>query len=151
MKYIADMAVYDKKGQLSLVVEAKSKLNTSSNWAAKMRRNLLAHGLMPDTHFFLLALPDRFYLWKDAGIIPEEVPPTYEIDPKPFLQPYYNGAGISLDSFTGESFELIISSWLSTLLQVDVLPEELQGQDWLVESGLFEAIRYGHLAAEATV
>lgn len=145
------MAIYDKNGQLALVVETKNKLSTSSNWAAKMRRNMLAHGLMPDTRFFLLALPDRFYLWKDAGIRPELVPPTYEINPEPFLQSYFNGTGISLDSLTGESFELIISSWLSNLLQADVPPFELEGQDWLIDSGLFETIKHGHLAAQVAV
>ena len=45
MKFKADMVVYDRAGQLALVVEAKNKLGTSSDWAAKMRRNMLAHGL----------------------------------------------------------------------------------------------------------
>ena len=151
MKFSADMAIYDKSGQLALVVEVKNKLNTSTDWAAKMRRNMLAHGLMPDTRFFLLALPDRFYLWKDAGVVSEIVSPTYTIDPKPFLRLYYNGSEISLDSLTGESFELVISSWLSKLLQADVLPPELEDQDWLIESELFEAIKHGHLAAQVAV
>ena len=151
MKFNADMAIYDKTGQLALVVEVKNKQDTSSSWAARMRRNMLAHGLMPITRFFLLALPDRFYLWKDAGIAPEIVPPDYEIDPRPFLRSYYNGAEISPGSLTGESFELVISSWLNKLLQNNVLPPELQKQDWLTESGLFEAIRLGHLAAQVAV
>ena len=151
MKFNADMAIYDKTGQLVLVVEAKNKLDTSSIWAAKMRRNILAHGLMPNARFFLLALPDRFYLWKDAGIVPEIVPPDYEIDPSPFLRSHYNGTDISLSSLTGESFELVISSWLNKLLQTDILPPELQAQDWLIESDLFEAIKLGHLAAQVAV
>jgi hypothetical protein len=151
MRFRADLAVYDKNGQLVLVVEAKNKLNTSSDWAAKMRRNMLAHGLMPDTRFFLLTLPDKFYLWKNAGVIPEIVLPDYEIDPKPFLHPYYARVEISPDTLTGESFELVISSWLSKLLQTDVLPPELEGQDWLIKSGLFEAIKQGHLAAQIAV
>jgi len=151
MRFKADMAVYDKTGQLALVVESKNKLGTSSNWAAKMRRNMFAHGLMPDTPYFLLALPDRFYLWKDAGIVPEIILPNYEIDPKPILQSYHNGSEISLNSLTGESFELVISSWLSKLLQSDILPPELQEQDWLIESGLFEAIKLGHLAVQVAV
>lgn len=151
MKFNADMVIYDKTGQLTLVVEVKNKLDTSSSWAAKMRRNLLAHGLMPDTRFFLLALPDRFYLWKDAGIVPEVVSPDYEIDPRPFLGSHFNGAEISLSSLTGESFELVISSWLNKLLQNDVLSPELQEQDWLTESGLFDAIKLGHLAAQVAV
>ena len=151
MKFNADMAIYDTTGQLVLVAEAKNKLDTSSTWAAKMRRNILAHGLMPKARFFLLALPDRFYLWKDTGILPEIVPPDYEIDPRPFLRSHYIGTDLSLSSLTGEGFELVISSWLNTLLQNDTLPPELQEQDWLIESGLFEAIKLGHLAAQVAV
>ena len=151
MRFRADLAIYNKNGQLALVVEAKNKLNTSSSWAAKMRRNMLAHGLMPNTRFFLLALPDHFYLWKDAGVVPEIVPPDYEIDPKSFLHSYYDGAEMPLNSLTGENFELVISSWLSKLLQTDILPPELQDQEWLVKSGLFDAIKHGHLAAEVAV
>ena len=151
MRFQADMAIYDKAGQLALVVEAKNKLDTTSDWAARMRRNLLAHGLMPNTRFFLLALPDRFYLWKDAGVIPEIGPPHYEIDPKPLLRPYYNDTDPLNGLLTGASFELVVSSWLNTLLQTDILPAELQEQEWLVESGLFEAIKSGHLAAQVVV
>ena len=151
MKFNADMAIYDKTGQLVLVVEAKNKLDTSSIWAAKMRRNMMAHGLMPNASYFLLALPDRFYLWKDAGVVPERVTPDYEIDPRPFLHSHYNGTDISLNSLTGKSFELVISSWLNKLLQNDILPPELQGQDWLVDSGLFEAIKLGRLAPQVAV
>jgi hypothetical protein len=148
MRFNADMAVYDKTGQLVLVVEAKNKLATSKSWAEKMRRNMLAHGLMPNSRFFLLALPDRFYLWKDAGIAPEIISPDYEIDPRSFLQAHYNWSELSLDSLTGESFELVISSWLSKLLQANSLPSDLQEQDWLVESGLFEAIKLGHITTQ---
>ena len=151
MRFNADMAIYDKTGQLALVVEAKNKLHTSSSWAAKMRRNMLAHGLMPNPRFFLLALPDRFYLWKNDGVVSEITPPNYEVDPRPFLQTYYNWPERSLISLTGESFELVVSSWLSKLLQTDVLPLELQKQDWLVESGLFETIKLGHLADQVAV
>lgn len=151
MNFNVDMAIYDKTGQLTLLIETKNRLDTSTSWAAKMRRNMLAHGLMPKARFFLLALPDRFYLWKDAGIVPEISPPDYEIDPRPFLSAHFKGADISLDSLTGEGFELVVSSWLSKLLQIDVLPPELQEQDWLLESGLFEAIKHGHLAAQVAV
>ena len=149
MKLNTDMAIYDKNGQLALMAETKKRLNTSSNWAAKMRRNRLAHGLMPRAKFFLLALPDRFYLWKDKDMTPEVISPNYEIDPLPFLASYYdNRSKKQLEALSGESFELIISSWLSKLLQANVLPSELQDQEWLVESGLFEAIKQGHLAIE---
>src|SRR5687768_11362330 len=86
---IADFAVYSPKGEIVLIVEAKVLTETSSGWATRTRRNILEHDVTPNSRFFLLALPDRFYLWKDASITPELVEPSYEIDAVPFLQPYY--------------------------------------------------------------
>ena len=61
MKQYADIFAFDRDGQLVLIAEAKSKRGTSINWAAKMRRNMFAHGLMPNAPYFLLALPDAAF------------------------------------------------------------------------------------------
>lgn len=152
MRSIADIAVYDRKGRLALIVELKSKLGTSTEWAAKMRRNILAHGLLPETCFFLLALPDRFYLWDNAGITPEIVQPTYEVDATPFLQPYYEKSGISPKNLSENSFDVIVLSFLRELSQTNVLPKILQqNPDWLIKSGLLEALREADLAREVRV
>lgn len=66
MSIQADFMVSDRLGQLALVVEAVNILNTTPEWAAKFRHNLPADGLYPDARYFLIALPDTFYLWKDA-------------------------------------------------------------------------------------
>jgi hypothetical protein len=42
--------------------------------------------------FFLLAVPDKFYLWKEIGLSTEEIEPDYEINPEPFLKPYHRKA-----------------------------------------------------------
>lgn len=150
MRNIADMTVYDAHGQLALVIEVKNKSGTSSEWAAKMRRNILAHGLIPSAEFFLLALPDHFYLWKNVGMIPGEIPPTYDINPEPFLKPYYDRIGISPEELSGISFELIVFSWLNELKLSDKIPSHLPRklQDWLFESGFFEAIQDGQIEFE---
>ena len=145
MRQIADIIAYDTNGQLTLVIEIKSKLGTSAQWAAQMRRNILAHGLLPSTPFFLLGLPDHFYLWKDNGITPEVIKPTYEIDPRPFLQPYYEKSGLSSETISGKSFELVIVSWLSEILGTRSQDSLQDSQKWLLESGLFEAIHGGYM------
>ena len=63
----ADLALYNRDGQLIAVVEVKNKLGTSAIWAAQLRRNILAHGGFQNAPYFLLMTPDRIYLWKDAG------------------------------------------------------------------------------------
>ena len=146
MKQYADILAFDRTGQLALIAEVKNKHGTSSDWAAKMRRNMFAHGLMPDAPFFLLALPDTFYLWKNTGKALEVIEPTQEVDPQPFLQPYYDTSGISSDNLTGRSFELIVTSWLNQVLRAKN-PRDLPNgnQDWLVSSGLFDKLVDGYL------
>src|SRR5579871_6759785 len=81
-----DIVVYDASGQLALAVEVKNRRGTNVEWAAQMRQNLLTHSLV-HAPYFLLALPDHFYLWvnKEQSTA---VNPDYAIDPLPFLKPY---------------------------------------------------------------
>ncbi len=150
MRNIADMTVYTPQGQLSLVVEVKNKRGTSREWTAKMRRNILAHGELPSSKLFLLALPDHFYVWKDAATLPAESIPTYDINPEPFLRPYYEKAGIASDIVSRESFELIVSSWLNELQLTEHPPAHIphDTQQWLLESGVLGAIHDGRITSE---
>ena len=144
MSQIADLVAYNADGQITLIVEAKSLTDTSRSWATRTRRNMLAHGVLPNSRFLLLALPDRLYLWKDEGNSPEMVEPTYEIDATPFFQPYYEKAQISPDHLSSQSFELIVASWLNELIQSGIpenVPEEQK--KLLRDSGLPEAIKGG--------
>ena len=150
MRQYADILAFDKNGQLALIAEVKNKRGTSDDWAAKMRRNMYAHGLLPNAPFFLLALPDKFYLWKNVGRTLELLEPTQKVDPRPFLQPYYEKSGISANDITGEGFELVVTSWLNQVLRAES-PQELSNgnQDWLINSGLFDKLADGHLELEA--
>ncbi|MFQ5632367.1 MAG: hypothetical protein ACE5I1_26655 [bacterium] len=153
MNKVADIATYDAYGQLTLLVEIKSKIGTTSEWASRLRRNILSHGYFPNVKFFLVALPDRFYLWKDAGNTPEIVNPNYEIDPKPFLRPYFEQSGIAPEKISKPGFDIIIFSWLAELSRSAA--EEGSGKqvskNWLVESGLLDAIRKGRVRTEMVV
>jgi len=157
--YYADMAVQGKDQHLQLLVEAKNKRGTSKIWAAKMRRNMYAHDLLPETPFFLLALPDKFYLWKDVGLSTDLIEPDYEINPEPFLKAYYPKAytmpnvtlALSDYDISSEGFELIVSAWLHQILtvpSVNLLPANM---NWIVTSGLFDAIHNGYLKLEELV
>ncbi len=146
MNNISDIVVHDANGQVALVVELKRKLGTSPQWAGRMRRNILAHGLLSSAPFFLLALPDHFYLWNEAGIKPEVIEPSYDIDPRSFLQPYYEKSGLSPETVSEKSLELIITSWLSEILGTHEQAKPLQAnQKWLFESGLFDVIQRGYI------
>lgn len=145
-----DIVAFDKSGQLALIVEVKCKFGTSVEWAKRMRRNLYAHGFLPSVPYFLIALPDKFYLWVNAGREAEEIEPTMEIDPTSFLRPYYDRAGVAPDALTGKTFELIIAGWLDSVMRADS-PADLEANDLdqLANSGLLDSLSGGRLELEA--
>lgn len=148
----ADLVAYDRNGQLVLIAEIKRKTGVSAEWAAKWRRNMLSHGELPDAKYFLIALPDRFYLWKDAGTVPEPTAPTFEIDAGPVLKPYLDQIGISPEEISPQSFEMIVSEWLNSILH-DRAPLNNKDDDlnWLNRSGLLEAVSGGSIKDEVSL
>ena len=143
----ADLALYNRDGQLIAVAEIKTKFGTSREWATQLRRNVLTHGGFQNADFFLLATPDKLYIWKDASSEPTAVPPTYVIDAQPILKPYFDASHVDPEMINGSVFELVVGAWLSDLMRSEVPPSN-QG-DWLVESGLLDAIRNGRIEYEA--
>jgi hypothetical protein len=139
-----DLTAYDRDNQLVLVVEVKSKLDAPPDWAARLRRNILAHGTFPNAPYFLMVFPDRFYLWKNVASNHEPAAPTYVIDARPIVQPYLEQSGITTDQVSGQSLELIVASWLGELIHKT--PDELDSsQQWLIDSGLYSAVAGGSL------
>jgi hypothetical protein len=144
----ADIIAVDATGGSILVVEAKDRLRVSTDWAAKLRRNLITHGIVGKAKYFLLATPDRFFLWKNGSDISSEVPPTIESDASELLAPYFAAAGITPETVSGHSFELIVGAWLRDLLASDALPNDVhQKYPWL--AGLLDDLKGGHVAYEA--
>jgi hypothetical protein len=150
MNNTSDFIVRSSDNKLQLVVEVKTKRGSDSNWAASWRRNLFAHAQIPSAPYFLLALPDRFYLWKDASI--KVVPPDYEVDAKQVLSPYLKELSVPLDELTEQSFELLIRNWLD-----DVTADhrnswsKTRATEQLQRSGLYEAIKDGLISTQMAV
>lgn len=143
-----DLSVDSRKGQRMLVVEVKCKTNVSAEWATRFRQNLLAHGTLPKAPYFLMAFLDRFYLWTDAESASDERP-TYTIDARPILEPYFVRAGVTADHISRHSFELIVAAWLEAMIQAEKSPEDAPSQRWLLDSGLYAALAGGRLDYEA--
>ncbi|PZO56258.1 MAG: hypothetical protein DCF15_09305 [Phormidesmis priestleyi] len=150
-----DLSVDNRNGQRALVVEVKRKTNVSTEWAAALRRNILAHGTFPKAPYFLMVFPDKFYLWSDVDTGRDQIEhnytePTYIIDASPILQPYFERAGVTADEISGSSLELIVTSWLGEIIHADQLPETIDAsQQWLIESGLYNALVGGKFEHEA--
>ena len=148
MPYRPDIVASRPSGELILVVEVKSRLGTGEDWARVLRRNLLAHGGAPSPQFFLLALPDRFYLWtKESQALPD-APPDHVIDPREMLSPYLSRSA-GLKGLSGQSFELVIASLLQELASGEAPEGPPAAYSRLRESGLVPALKDTRLAYEA--
>jgi hypothetical protein len=147
-----DFTIYDSAGQLAAVVEVKTQRGTDGEWAAEFRRNLLAHGGESQPAFFLIVTPDRIYLWKNAGTVPELVKPDYEIDARPVFKPYLAAARIDEGRINELGFEMIVASWLNNLALVRDPASELPGHEHVfIESGFIDVIRRGKVEYEVAV
>jgi hypothetical protein len=141
-----DLSVDNRNGQLTLVVEVKSKRNASPEWAAQFRRNILTREFFPQAPYFLMVFPDRFYLWTNADTQPEQSEPDYIIDASSILQPYFERAGVKDEQISSQSLELIIMVWLLKTIHATKPFEDFStSEQWLIESGLYEAIAGGKL------
>jgi len=148
MRNIVDIAVFAPHGKLQLVVEVKRTLNPSRKWAARMRRNLLVHELLPPSPFFLLACSERLYLWKDSGLRKDAMP-QYDIDMEGAWRPYRK-VYEPLPTTSDYSLEIAVSSWLNRI--VNSHPPERADREvnpFLFGSGLYDAIWGGSVSLGA--
>jgi hypothetical protein len=144
-----DILLSDPEGRLLLVAEVKNKRGTTPQWAAELRRNLLAHEGYRQTEYFLVLTPDHLYLWKGLKAEAAAVLPDFVVDSRPIFLPYLQSAGLDLDRLSVPVFELMAISWLSDLVYSRRETESpAQDRAWLVESGLMDAVKNGRLAYE---
>jgi hypothetical protein len=141
----SDIAVLNRRGEPVLLVEVKTRTGTSKDWAAKLRRNIMAHGLLPSVPYYMVATPDHFYLWKDAGNSAEEIEPSYEIDPRGIEGPTF----VPEEKVGEFEFEIKVASWLNRVINTP--PEQANGSvgELLSRSGLRQALQGGKLAFES--
>lgn len=137
------MVGYSKHGSLQLVVEVTKAPRPTAEWAAAMRRNLLAHGLTSRAPFFLLALPTRLYLGKNDP--PAGVRPHYEAEMKPLKDWLWSQrpAGAVLKSEA--AIEVLLTSWFAHVMHGHERQPLGPEFDWLFESGLYDAVRLGRI------
>ena len=148
----ADLALFDRSGQLTAVAQIKNKLGTSREWAAQTRRNMLAHGRGHNAEFFLLVTPDRLYVWKGVGNEPVQTPPTYEVDTHPGLATYLESTGVDPRHLSSDAFELLVGSWLSDVARSgDTAGEFGDDRDWIAKSGFLSAVKGGRVEYDVAV
>lgn len=150
LKRRADVAVFDKSGNLQLVVEAKyieSDQDTPTR-AVQIRRNLLAHSGIPDSPFFLIVFPDRFYLWKKGLPDTYDRQADYSVDTEVLFKSFADEWRESLDYISAIEFERLVSEWIKDLSNSN---DTSKIPDWARASGLYDAIKNGSVVTEAAV
>ena len=152
MNSVADLAVYNSRGELKAVIDVKGRYGKTGEWATHTRRNMAAHGHVPDVDYFIIATPERLFLWKESGAEPGLVPPTYEADIRAELAPYYEDTHLDINKISGPALEMLIQTWLTDMIWPDVFGYKHQSPpNWVNESGLLNAVENGRIEFEVTV
>jgi hypothetical protein len=110
-----DFVAYDRDGHVLLLAEAKSRRGTTDSWAAGLRRNMLAHGLLPWSKYFLIATPERMYLWNQQQPNAPEKQPELTIDAEKLFQPYFERLHQEPSKIAPEAFEHLVLTWLTDI------------------------------------
>ncbi len=144
-----DIAAHSQEGELQLVVEVKASKGASEEWGRKLRRNLVVHGLIPSSKFFLLALPTYIYLWRD-NVSTEVISADYKVSTKQVLRPYL--LDLVLEDISEQSFEILVMAWLRDLISSELTPDSAGPElKWLFDSGLLKSIRHGSLSTNQAI
>lgn len=139
-----DFMLYDENNNLVLVGEVRATKNQDQEWAAKLRSNLVAHGLSPSAPFFLLVSPEFIYLWKDA-LSPEQINPHFVSDTRALLKPYLSRYDGDMAHLSESGLELATRAWLNDVVNRASRNGIVDGDDWLAQSGLATRVRQGSL------
>ena len=145
-----DFIGYDPRGQAVLLAEANSRPGASGKWASQLRRNILAHGVLPQAPFFLIATPDRIFLWNHDGLGGAETPPDCVVNAREVFAPYFEKLGRPASQVSPEGFEFVVLWWLDDLSGSRLpMAREAPPMPWLTESGLLDSIRNARIEHQA--
>jgi hypothetical protein len=89
--------------------------------------------------FLMVVCRDRTFLWTNQRS--DEARPDYCADTRSALEPFMDQRQITFDRLYGEVFEMFVSNWLFALARNNLDSRYLRAQGWLVESGLYAAMR----------
>jgi hypothetical protein len=109
-----------------------------------LKSSLEEHTPLPAASYYLIATPERFFLWRErsasAGYLPD-----YEIDSRPIVSRYLSSPPTSV-----YPLELAVLSWVGDILRQARAQGAPDAASWLVQSGLLSAIKGGQVLAQST-
>ncbi len=163
---LVDIAVYSQDNELQLIVEIKTRLGISPDWAKEAYSKVMDAPFLSEAPYFLLALPDRFHLWQQENTRGDRDSP-YFVDEQPrlFLEPYLTELSMRMEDISVSDpcefrdepytvmekhfhFQHIVTEWLAAIINSS---SEKNLPDFLTRSGLYEKIVHGHVEAEAVI
>lgn len=144
-----DVSVYNRDNQLILIVEVKRRSKPSLDWVIELSQKIFESQNFPRCPYRMLVFTDSIYLWSNLNHQKQIAEPSYIIDATPIFQPYFEQVGVTANQISGQSFEMIVASWLREIIHASTFPNVSdQSQQWLVESGLGKAIEGGYFQYE---
>lgn len=145
-----EIVIYGEDYKLKLIVETKAKPETSAEWAAEFRGNFLHYRVIPRSPYFLLATPGSFFLWTDAETTDETAPPDYCVPVPSSINNYLERLKLAPDTVGKEVWGYLVKDWLSDIVDFHRSPETIEADElWLIDTGLYQAIRNGSIATPA--
>lgn len=149
MLRVTDILVRNPAGDTLATIEIKNRQNLSSDVAADLRRNLVAHGMTGPASYFMILSQDAGFLWKDPGSIAPEAAPTQEFSMRDVVSRYFSHSG-NQERLSESVLELLVLQWLNELAAsnngASGEPEKL-----LAASGFLESLRGATILAEVRV
>lgn len=140
-----DILIQSPQGNSIAVVEVKNRQNLSRDIATAFRRNMLVHGLLSQTPYFLLASQDTGFLWKEAKEENLDSPPNYEFSMDKVVSRY-------IKQRPGERLyesvlDLVVFQWLLDLT-MDTHKTLEEPERTLALAGFNEAIKGAKIITE---
>jgi len=106
---------------------------------------MLAHGVLPQAQYFLIATPDRIYGWRQENLPPTDVPPQFTVDAQKALAPYFSRLGQTAAQISPVAFELLVLTWLKDVARSGEQPESDPSLRSLSESGLLSSLQQAEI------
>lgn len=137
-----DFIAYNRKGEIVLLAEAKSRGGGSKEWAAKLRRNMLEHRELPKSQYFLIVTPEGIYGWSEESSPTCDALPEFTIDSGEVLGPYFSKFGQNPAEISPVGFELLVHTWLIDIsTSAGSSAENDPSLRLLAESGLLASLK----------
>jgi hypothetical protein len=144
----ADIVAHSPQREPSAVIELKNRRQLTPEVAVTLRRNIIAHGLLPNVPFFMVLSQDVGYLWpgSDQSVSVWHAQPTLQFPMGPVVRRYLPGldAGERVDE---AQLRLLVLQWLTDLSSLPQSassePERLLGA-----TGFLEALKGANAFSE---